>query len=148
MAKAKLSVATRLKLAEIYQHTVLRLQESGIKIPYPDPLPDGVRCIESSDVGRFYRVQKGKCRGLLVGASVAIEADGKLWYHVSYSRRDAMPDYHDGVWVKETFIGADRWAISVMPERSHHVSFHPNCLHWWHCLEGKPIPEFSKAGMI
>jgi hypothetical protein len=80
---------------------------------------------------------------LRVITSVAIEDDGKHWLHVSYSTALRLPTYGEGVQVKELFIGYEKWAIAVLPPRSQHINHHPFTLHWWHCLEGYPLPDFS-----
>lgn len=126
-----------------------RLAALGLTVPFPEPCPVEARLIEDiPPIMRAYRVQGGGFSGLTVLAGVLVESDGKLWYHVSFSRRKKMPDYEDQAWVKKHWIGADRWAIAVLPEKKHHVNFHPFTLHLWHCLEGRPIPEFSKYGMV
>jgi hypothetical protein len=115
---------------------------------FPDPLPEGIRCIEDTPTGKAYRVQRGQHKNMLVLADVSIKADGKLWYHVSFSRRDRVPDYADMVCVKRIWFGDERWAIQVFPPRTKHVNIHPFCLHLWYCLEDCPIPEFSSNGLI
>ena len=137
-----------LEETEINKCTRQRLLETGIVLPFPESLPEGIRCIEQGDHHRAWRVQKNQYRGLLVLADVAIKDDDRLWYHVSFSRSKSIPSYEDCAFIKQTFFGAQRWAIQVFPAQKNHVSFHPNCLHLWHCLEGNPLPEFSKNGMI
>lgn len=125
-----------------------RLSELALPLPFPDPLPNGVTCIEHHDIGRAYRIQFGRGKGMLVLADVAVKDDGKLWYHVSFSRSKQIPDYDDRAYIKQVWFGDNRWAFELLPEASNHVNFHPNCLHLWHCLEGRPFPEFSKFGMV
>jgi hypothetical protein len=133
---------------EISKRTRQRLLETGIALPFPDRILDRIRLVESGDHHRVWRVQKNQYRGLLVLADVAVKDDDRLWYHVSFSRGKTIPSYEDCTFIKQTFFGAERWAIQIFPEQKNHVSFHPNCLHLWHCLEGNPLPEFSKNGMI
>lgn len=78
--------------------------------------------------------------------SGAVEQDGKRWLHVSTARPDRLPSYDDMVTVKEMFIGREAHAISVMPPRAEHVNIHVHCLHLWHCLDGSPLPDFTRGG--
>jgi len=68
---------------------------------------------------------------------------GKAWLHVSLSRKHKMPSYDDIALVKKVFIGDDKKAIMVLPERKYHVNIHNYCLHLWHCMEDDGLPEFS-----
>jgi len=79
---------------------------------------------------------------------VALEDDDKLWFHVSCSHSKGMPTYDEMAVVKKIFIGEDNYAISVMPPKEKHVNIHHHCLHWWWCIDGHPLPEFSKDGTI
>jgi hypothetical protein len=113
----------------------------------PTELPSGVRLIERRLDGAAYRVQNGRFAGLVVVASVAVERDKKLWLHVSCSRRDRLPSWDDMKFVKQVFIGEDKYAYQVFPPASQYVNIHPHCLHLYHCLEGSPLPEFSFLGL-
>jgi hypothetical protein len=119
------------------------------KLPFPQQLePNNFTLLEADRLQRSWRCKYGRGKGLLVIADVSAKLDGKLWYHVSYSRSKSIPDYEDSALVKRVFIGPDRWAIAVYPEDSNHVNFHPNCLHLWHCLSDRPFPEFSLGGLV
>lgn len=82
--------------------------------------------------------------GLRVIFDEEIKSDGKLWRHVSYSRKDWTPDHVDTIKIKAAFIG-DRYAYAVFPPKSQYVNIHPYCLHLWSCMEGdgRILPEFS-----
>ena len=82
-----------------------------------------------------------KYKGLMVMASAA-KYDGQEWLHISFSRRNRIPDYDDIQLVKNNFIGEDRKAIMVWPEKSHYVNQHKYCLHLWQS-EVNPLPEFD-----
>jgi hypothetical protein len=83
--------------------------------------------------------------GLRVVTSVAKEEDGRHWLHVSLSRAGRMPTYQDIAEVKRIFIGEDRKAIFVLPEKARHVSIHDFCLHLWASLEYDPLPNFDEG---
>lgn len=80
---------------------------------------------------------------LTVISSVCMEADEKLWLHVSLAHTKRMPNYDEIKMVKELFIGRNKYAAMVFPPEEHFVNVHRTCLHLWHCLEGWPLPEFS-----
>ena len=69
------------------------------------------------------------------------EQDGKNWLHVSMSYRDKMPDYHDLLKVKNTFIGEDKDAVMVLPKEKDKVNHHPYTLHLFHCLSKDITPS-------
>lgn len=85
--------------------------------------------------------------GMRVIWSVAIEMDGRVWMHVSMSRLNQLPTYHDQKRVKGLFIGEDRWAYSVWSPSAQHVNLHSNVLHLWAPLTGEPpLPDFARGG--
>lgn len=104
----------------------------------------GFRRIAHEINGAVYR----GINGLVVISSVSYEADGKRWLHVSYSRADRIPNYNDTTAVKKLFIGEDKKAIMIFPDKAHHVNIHKYCLHLFYCIDGDTIPEFSKDGML
>lgn len=85
--------------------------------------------------------------GLQIIASVAEYDDNKEWLHISVSRRSRLPTYDDMTRIKRDFIGDDRKAISVLPEKKNHVNLHEFCLHLFYSADN-PLPEFSANGMI
>jgi len=98
---------------------------------------------------RYEHVAEQDKRGrMLVICTAAVEADGKRWMHVSFSRPNTMPSWADASRVKRVFVGADRKAIQVHPPESEYVSDHPFCLHWWSCLDGDGLPDFRHKGTI
>lgn len=79
------------------------------------------------------------------GLKVCVEVefiDEALWLHCSFSRQGKDPNYFDMTRVKETFFGADRKAIMVLPKRDEHFSFAKHCLHLYSPLDGDPLPDF------
>lgn len=79
--------------------------------------------------------------GLQVIVTAEIRED-REWLHVSFSRANKLPDYKDIQMVKRDFIGEDKKAIMVFPEKEYYVNTHPYCLHLWYSPEN-PLPEFS-----
>jgi hypothetical protein len=86
--------------------------------------------------------------GLRVLVSAMIEADGKPWLHVSFSRPDRLPSYDDLKLVKAEVVGADRKAIQVFPAESQFVNRHAYCLHLWSPLSHDPLPDFTRGNRM
>lgn len=83
--------------------------------------------------------------GLMIIASAAEYDDGRKWLHVSVSRKSRVPNYDELTRIKRDFIGDDKKAVLVLPEKKNHVNIHDYCLHLFYSAEN-PLPEFS-AGM-
>ena len=87
--------------------------------------------------------------GLQVIASQATELDGRVWFHVSMSRRHRMPTYRDMKAVKELFLGKDTMAYQVLPPESKHINLHEYCLHLWALEDGSAVlPDFTRGGAM
>jgi len=80
---------------------------------------------------------------MTVLVSGGVEADGKLWLHVSCAMRNRLPSWEELKMVKETFIGKDKQALQILPVEEKYVNYHPNCLHLWHCVTGDGLPDFT-----
>lgn len=127
-----------------------RLKLGSIVNPLPKPkqLPYGFDMPEHDAHRAVWIAKLGKFQGLFVMGSIAIYED-LAWYHVSFSRRGAMPDYNDITMIKDCWFGKDRWAIQVHPKADEHVNIAPTCLHLWSCLEdGFRLPDFRFLGVI
>ena len=85
--------------------------------------------------------------GLMVIASAGEYQDGKEWLHISFSRKSRIPSYDDLQRVKRDFIGEDKKAVLVLPEKENYVNIHKNCLHLFYSKEN-PLPEFSNGWSI
>ena len=73
--------------------------------------------------------------GLLVVVS-GEKHGGKRWLHVSFSRKNRIPEYKDLQRVKRDFIG-DMQSIMVFPKED-------NYLHLYACLDGDDgLPDFT-----
>ena len=113
---------------------------------FPDPPSFWNRCspavyrLLAKDADDYIRVWIYK--GLRVMCSPA-RYDGVEWLHISFSRPNRMPDYDDIQLVKNNFIGDDRKAIMVFPEKDHYVNIHKYCLHLWQS-EDNPLPDFDE----
>ena len=110
----------------------------GIECFKPDKPHNGWGMLQEKEDGYSFI----SANGVMVIMSGQIE-EGKRWLHVSLSRRHSMPDYDDIAMVKRAFIGDDKKAIMVFPERKYHVNLHNFCFHLWCCLDGDGLPEFS-----
>lgn len=82
-------------------------------------------------------------KSLRVMASFARYSDGKFWLHLSMSHRRRMPTYDELTYLKRHWIGDDRKAVMVLPEKKEHVNIHPRCLHLFCCLDDDPLPDFT-----
>lgn len=83
--------------------------------------------------------------GLQVMASVGTY-NGVEWLHVSFSRKNRIPDYKDIQLVLKHFFG-NKKAVMVFPEEENYVNINKNCLHLFYSSKN-PLPEFSSGGMI
>lgn len=108
----------------------------------PRVLPSKWRVLEVAGDGAKFVSWMGQT----VIISGATELDGRRWLHVSTARPERLPTWDELVEVKETFIGRDRHAVQVLPPRAKHVNIHPHCLHLWHCVDGEPLPDFTRGG--
>lgn len=85
--------------------------------------------------------------GLQIIATAGEYDDGHEWLHVSVSRKSRIPTYDEMTRIKRDFIGDDKKAVLVLPEKKNHVNIHENCLHLFYSAEN-PLPEFSGNGFI
>ena len=76
------------------------------------------------------------------GQSVhVIASNGGGWEHVSVSRRDRVPTWHEMCQIKDMFFSQDDVVIQFHPAQRDYVNIHPNCLHLWRPIDGTmPIP--------
>lgn len=86
-----------------------------------------------------------RMRRLSVIVSGDIELDGRRWVHFSVASPDRLPSWDTLVEMKELFLGKERKAIQVIPPRTEHVNIHKNCLHLFVCLDGDPLPDFTRG---
>lgn len=82
--------------------------------------------------------------GLYIIASAGEYEDGKEWLHVSVSRKSRVPSYDELTRIKREFIGEDKKAVFVLPEKENHVNIHSYCLHLFYSAQN-PLPEFSNG---
>ena len=116
-------------------------------VPYHWPiiLPTGWIQFKSGDTEAVYR----STSGLLVLCSSSRESDGRHWLHVSFSRKDRIPDYEDLKEVKSIFIGDDRTAYQIFPSINKHINVHPHCLHLWALADGSALtPDFTRGNGV
>ncbi len=109
-------------------------------------MPDGWTLVQKGENG-VACINKSK--GLTVITSIDNELDGKFWLHVSVSRKSRLPSWEDLRYVKDEFIGKDKKAMQVLPPQAEYVNIHDYVLHLWHCIDGDPLPDFTRGtGMI
>ena len=80
--------------------------------------------------------------GLIILASAGEYDDGKEWLHVSVSRKRRLPTYEELTRIKRDFIGKDKKAVFVLPEKEKHVNIHNFCLHLVYSA-ANPLPDFT-----
>ena len=85
--------------------------------------------------------------GLLIFASVAEYDDGNEWLHLSFSRKSKIPTYDEMTRIKRDFIGEDKKAVMILPEKENYVNIAKNCLHLFYSKHN-PLPEFSNGWSI
>lgn len=126
-----------------------RMQDTvklGVSLPIPltgkGPPPGWVIEQERLDGARWINPK----RQMVVIGSIAIEEDGKKWLHMSMSHRKRVPTYDELMYLKRHWIGDDRKAIMVLPEKDKHINIHPFVLHLWCCVDGDAIPDFTHGG--
>ena len=117
-------------------------ETSGAAEVLPRVLPAGWREVDRRLDGSKYMSGDG----MSVIASTATELDGKRWLHVSFARPARLPSWDDLRKVKDIFVGRDRMAVQVLPAASKYVNIHPFCLRLWCCLDGDPLPDFTRGG--
>lgn len=106
------------------------------------PMPGWKRIATAEDGYMFQRHD-----GLKVITSQATEADGRIWLHVSCSRKRRLPSWVDLAAVKHLFIGDDRPAYQVLPEQARWVNIHTYCLHLFATVlvGDNPMPDFTRG---
>jgi len=113
----------------------------------PRVLPALWMLYEDYPNAKVYLKTPGGVSALKVISEVALY-ESKHWLHVSCSARDMIPTWAELREVKDLFCGANSLALQILPPAAEYVNAHPNVLHLWVCLEGRPVPDFRKDGMI
>lgn len=111
------------------------------------PAPSDWHILEKRDDGLMWQRLKGEA--IKVIESSKVEADGRLWLHVSVSKpkRSKMPSYEDIQVARKLFIGEHRECYQVFPTSERYVNFNP-VLHLFCCLSSPEgvLPSFE--GML
>lgn len=108
----------------------------------PRVLPAYWRIADRRIDGCAYR---NEMTGLAVIISAAKELDGRRWLHLSVSRSNRLPTWDDLKLVKDVFMGRERKVIQVLLPASEYVNIHPFVLHLWACMDGDPLPDFTRG---
>lgn len=85
--------------------------------------------------------------GLMILASAGEYDDGNEWLHVSVSRKSRIPTYDELTRIKRDFIGDDKKAVMVLPEKKNHINIAETCLHLFYSAKNQ-LPEFSNGFTI
>lgn len=135
---------------EFHQRTLQRLHQVNPPSPFPVVFSPNTKRIQSDSLCQSFRVYPRAVgqSAMTVICSICIEADGLLWYHVSFSYPERIPEYKDVCFVREWFVPEHLPAYQVHPPRDQHINHHQYCLHLWVPMEGQELPDFRKAGTI
>lgn len=103
------------------------LADRRVLTPLPDAtrgLPPGARAWQTDD-------------GLRVIAGLEPYLDGRYGalLHVSFSRRNRLPEWREVRLVKDAFFGPDISAMVVLPQQRDYTNVHPFCHHIWQMPE-------------
>lgn len=113
----------------------------NIKARYlPKILPASWYVAQEGADGRAY--MNGWGLSVIIGFS--IELDGKLWAHFSVSHKKRLPSWDELKETKFIFLG-DLKAIQILPASKDYVNINPKVLHLFSCLEGDPLPDFTRG---
>ena len=85
---------------------------------------------------------------LAVILSANTELDDKRWLHLSVSMMgdpDRLPSWGDLLEVRNLFLGEEALCLHLVPPKSEHVNIHAGVLHLWHCMDGRPTPDFTRG---
>jgi hypothetical protein len=128
------------------QETLKATAERGIDLDWaveflPKVLPPAWRQVHRGMDGAKYMREDG----LAVIMSGSVAEDGKRWLHVSLSRRDRLPNWGDIKHVRDVFLGPEKTAYQIIAPKSEWVNIHRYCLHLWHCVDGDPLPDFTRG---
>ena len=80
--------------------------------------------------------------GLIILARARAYDHGTDWLHVSARRNSSLPTYEELTRIKRDFIGDDKKAVFVLPEKEKHVNIHNCCLHLFDSA-ANPLPDFT-----
>lgn len=74
------------------------------------------------------------------------EEEGVDWLHVSLAYATRPPTYAELVLLHRAMFGRHRYAYQVFAPDSFHVNVHPNALHLWGRVDGRP--ELPMAPLV
>jgi hypothetical protein len=81
-----------------------------------------------------------KTNGLLAIVDELV-IDGKLWRHMSVSRRSRTPSHEDMMAAAQAFLDQDAVVLAIYPRRAEWVNLHQFCLHLWQPVGFDPVPD-------
>lgn len=106
-------------------------------------MPAGWRSVRKTEDGAAWTNDR-----LAVIVSAATELDGKRWLHLSCSLmgdEGKLPSWDDLREVRDVFLGDEALCLHLIPPRSEHVNIHSGVMHLWHCMDGRPTPDFTRG---
>jgi hypothetical protein len=116
-------------------------REDLAAIVLPLATPAGWRMIHRGEDGATYQHRSG----MTLILSAAVEEDGKRWAHLSIAHPHRLPTWAELVAARDAFFGPEAACVQVLAPKSKHVNIHAYCLHLWRCLDGDPLPDFTRG---
>lgn len=151
----KLFVEAKDRIMLIEAATIAAMEQREVTLDMP-ALPSTWRLLQVSRTTIFWQanLSLGFDNPLFnIGYSIALEEDDKLWLHLSISKSYKASDqkqissYGECAAIRNLVFG-DKWSIQYFPKKEEYVNLE-EVLHFWHCLEANPMPDFRKGcGMI
>lgn len=106
------------------------------------PIPGEWQLAETRLDGFMYVNRKRRLSVIISGSR---EEDGKKWIHLSIAHPERLPKWQELIELRDSFLGNKTLCLQVLPPKSRHVNIHKFCLHLWHCVDGDPIPDFTRG---
>lgn len=114
----------------------------AVYFPHPQTIYKELPIYKAMGVEAGEYMKAWTFNGLFIMASAGEYDDGKEWLHISVSRKSRLPTYEELTRIKRDFIGDDKKAVFVLPEKEKHVNIHNYCLHLFYSAEN-PLPDFT-----
>lgn len=83
-------------------------------------------------------IARGGDHGSLIVTQSDYPDEPVEWLHASIAWADRLPTYDELGLVHRAIFGRKRYAYQVFAPESAHVNIHPNALHLWGRVDGRP----------